>query len=77
MSKLCFSFPADVSPGIRIRGTAHYGAYACFSYQADMPLRMPLSCYSYPGDVAQGGNPVAARPAVPGLRRMPESCFSY
>ena len=40
---------------------------------------MPWTCYSYPHDAPSGGgNRDAARPAMPGLRRMPAThCFSY
>jgi hypothetical protein len=79
MSKLCFSFPADVSAGIRIRGAAQFGAHACFSYQADAPLRMPFSCYSYPADASRdAGNREVGPSALPGLHQMPYgTCFRY
>lgn len=40
---------------------------------------MPWTCYSYPQDAPSGGgNRDAARPVMPGLRRMPAThCFSY
>jgi hypothetical protein len=76
MSKLCFSFPAD-TPG---NGPGHAipppglsdpvkMPYSCYSY--------PLSCYSYPDDTPRGGNSGAAQPPLPGLRRMPLTCFRY
>jgi hypothetical protein len=37
--------------------------YMCFSYSADLPLSI--------------GNRDATQRAMPGLRRMPHTCFSY
>lgn len=69
MSKLCFSFPADVPPGIGIQGAVRPDLCGmpvtthCFSYPADAPL-----------DAAGRGG---ARAPVPGLRAMPMTCYSY
>jgi hypothetical protein len=89
MPNPCFSYPADVPPGIR-NGDASLRAprrmpYSCFSYPiacfsnpADVPRGMPYSCFSCPADVPQGvGTRSAPRSAPPGLRRMPGSCFNY
>jgi hypothetical protein len=36
------------------------------------------SCFSYPPDPPSSGpNRTAARPDLPGLRKMPGTCFSY
>jgi hypothetical protein len=66
MPNPCFSYPADVPPGISNRGAAQPAPpglrrmtyTACFSYLGDMPptpRRMTYStCFRYPGNVPQG-----------------------
>ena len=80
MPNICYSYPADVPPGARSvaqpappglrqvpTGTTcfRYPATDCFSYPPGVRW-MPTSssCFRYPAD-------------VPGLRRMPASCFRY
>jgi hypothetical protein len=90
MPAMCFSYPADVPPGIRNGNAAlrdpRRMPYSCFSYPvscfsnpADMPRGMPVApCFSYPADMPTGVRTRSApRPAPPGLRRMPGSCFNY
>jgi hypothetical protein len=38
---------------------------------------MPWTCFSYSADMPGIRTSKAARPAPPGLRRMPETCFWY
>jgi len=93
MPYTCFSYPADVAPGIGDRAVGpalpglrrmpdsqcfRYPA-TCFSDPADVPRGMPVApCFSYPDDVqASVRTRSAARPALPGLRRMPSMCFNY
>ncbi len=89
----CFSYPADVPPGIRNPDAGQPGLraprlmpFACFSYPADVPRSMPLPCFSYPTticfryppDVPPGiGNRDAAQPGLRDPRRMPYTCFRY
>jgi hypothetical protein len=77
VSKLCFSYPAGVSPeagdgdawpsaspGLRMMPAS------CYSY--------PMMCFSYPDDMPSGGNPGVVGSAPPGLRQLPTStCFRY
>jgi hypothetical protein len=56
----------------------------CFSYPPATPAarrdlrQMPYPCYSYPDDEPRGGgDPGAAQPPSPALRRMPYTCFRY
>ena len=90
MPATCFSYQADVPPGIGNRNAAQpalpglggigypcfsYPSGPCFSYPADVPRRMPFSCFSYSVDAPLG---VRNRNTMPGLRRMPVlPCFSY
>jgi hypothetical protein len=78
MSKLCFSFPADTPGNGPGRAIPPPGL--------GDPLKMPSSCHSYPnscfgypdGTLRGDGNPGAAQPPPPGLRRMPTGpCFRY
>jgi hypothetical protein len=48
----------------------------CFSYEGGTPSRMPRTCFAYDADVPLG-NRDATRAPVPGLRRMPNTCFRY
>jgi len=52
--------------------------YPCYSYPATCYSYSKL-CFSYPDDMPRGGgNPTAAQPPLPGMRRMPVAiCFSY
>lgn len=74
MSKLCFSFPADVPPGIGVHGAVRPDLRAmpttiCFRYKPEVPRSRPAMCFSYPADPP---------PASPGVRRMPGGpCFRY
>jgi len=74
MSKLCFSFPADVPPGIGIQGAVRPDLRGtpytvCFRNEPEVPRSMPAMCFSYPADPP---------PASPGVRRMPGGpCFRY
>jgi hypothetical protein len=85
MPAICFSYPADMRPGIGNRNIAQPNLWnprmmphTCFGYLADVPRSMPFACFSYPADVPQGaGNRDAAQSDVPGLRRMPNTCFRY
>jgi hypothetical protein len=78
MSKLCFSFPAEVPPAVRTRGAAQPGAYACFGYRADVPLSMPFPSFSYPPAVPRGGGNRDNAPARSGPVQMPVNlCFRY
>jgi hypothetical protein len=71
----CFSYPADMPPGIRNPRTM---PHSCSSYLAEVPRSMPFSCFSYSADVPQGGgNSDATQSDVPGLHRMPNTCFRY
>jgi hypothetical protein len=98
MPATCFSYQADVPPGIGNRNAAQpalpglggigypcfsypsgpcfsYPSGPCFSYPANVPRRMPLSCFSYSAEVPPGAR---NRNTVPGQRRMPVlPCFSY
>jgi hypothetical protein len=73
----CFSYPADVPPGIRNRTSAEAALrdprrmpLPCFSY--------PLMCFSYPDDVPLGNrNRGGAQPTSPEVRSMPYPCFRY
>jgi hypothetical protein len=82
MPKMCFSYPADVPPGTRIRNTAqsaHPGYLGCFSYPAAGPPGTStrnaaqsvqyglLHCFSYPADV----------PPDPCQMTTSSSCFRY
>ena len=76
MSKLCFSYPADVPAGIPDRDGAQAAGrdlrrmpYPCYSY--------PMMCFSYPDDGPRGGNSDLAQPPGPSLRGMPMTCFRY
>lgn len=88
----CFRYEADVPPGLRRMPSStcfRYEAHAAqpglrdprrmpLSYPAYVPRSMPYSCFSYPAGAPLGaGNRGAAKPARPGLRRMPSSCFRY
>ena len=94
MPNPCYRYPADAPWGARSRSAlppAPLGLRqmpantSCFRYQADVPLTMPFSCFSYPsrcfsypGEVPPGGgNPDAAQLPLSGLRRMPLICFRY
>ena len=52
--------------------------YPCYSYPATCYSYSKL-CFSYPDDMPRGGgNPTAAQPPLPGMRRMPiTTCFRY
>jgi hypothetical protein len=70
MSKLCFSYPSDVSASSDPR-RMHTGS-SCFSYSAEEPRRMHTgtTCFSYTS--------AAPQPAPPGLHRMVNTaCFRY
>jgi hypothetical protein len=74
MPFMCFSYPSDVPPGIgncdAVQPDPRRMPFACFSD--------PIMCFSYPSDVPLGTrNGDVAPPPLPGLRRMPYSCFSY
>jgi hypothetical protein len=74
---MCFSYPADVPPDARKRDVTQASprdpqsiGYPCFSY--------PAICFSYPADRSLDvSNRDAAQPPLPGLRRMPNTCFRY
>lgn len=74
MSKLCFSFPADVPPGIGVHGAVRPDLRAmpttiCFRYEPEVPRSRPAMCFSYPADPL---------PSISYLRRMPAAtCFRY
>jgi hypothetical protein len=71
----CFSYTADMPPGIRNPRTM---PHACFSYLAEVPRSMPFSCFSYPAHAPlDGRNRNAAQPTLPDLRKMPAICFRY
>jgi hypothetical protein len=61
MPHTCFSYPADVPPGItNLAAVQHSGWLACFSYPGAVPPDI--------------GNRDAAQSD---LRRMPFACFRY
>jgi len=82
---MCFSYLADMRPGIGNRNIAQPDLrnprmmpHTCFGYPADVPRSMPFACFSYSAGVPQGGgNRDVAQSDVPGLRRMPNMCFRY
>ena len=74
MSKLCFSYPAGVSPDAEDGGARpdrRMMPATCYSY--------PQTCFGYPDGMRRGGgNPAPAQPPLSGLRWMPTStCFRY
>jgi len=84
----CFSYPADVPPGIGNRPAAQPAppglrwmsttSSTCFKYPAGMPRSMSFSGLGHSADVPPATKvPDAAQPALPGLRRMPNMCFRY
>jgi len=81
MPNICFSYPAEVPPGITVGGAAQPGLRdprrmpaMCFSYQADVPRSMPLSCFSYPAAAPPGiRSRSAARPGPGGFPGPPGS----
>jgi hypothetical protein len=92
MPAMCFSYPADIRPGIGNRNIAQPDLrnprmmpHTCFGYPADVPRSMPFACFSYPylcfsypDDAPLGnGNRDGAQPTSPELRSMPYPCFRY
>jgi len=71
MPQMCFSYPANLPLSVRnrdampraLRDLGGVPGYPCFAYPVDLPLGVR--------------NRDAAQPTPPGLRRMPQTCFSY
>jgi hypothetical protein len=85
MPNICFSYPPGESASIPDRDAAWAppgslrrmpASSTCFRYQAEMPLTMPATCFSYQPRTGNRG-PVPSAP--PGLRQMPgtTTCFRY
>jgi hypothetical protein len=75
----CFSYSPDVPLGAANRGAAqsappgvHRMPYSsCFRYPA-------TACFAFPPEGLPGpGNPGAAPPPLPDMRRVPLTCYRY
>ena len=80
MPYACFSYRADVradaQPSLRDPRRMPHSCFSypvvswCFSHNpVSVPRSMPVTCHSYSLDAPQR--------ALPGLRRMPGTCFRY
>lgn len=65
----CFSYPADVPPGASGRTPE--------PPTGPVLRRMPVNlCFSYPDDVSPAAGTDVVPSVLPGLRQMPQMCFS-